>query len=125
MNIFSYFHQTSDQFIKDLKNRTRNAKTYASFAYDAVWTLALALNKALKTTDLSKFSYTQQKTAATISKFLQDVKFEAVSVSSDFMKSVRCCSLNPIVTGLQWECKSGEGCFRPASIKIDPDKPEG
>ena len=100
MNIFSYVHQTSDQFIKDLKNRTKNAKSDASFAYDAVWTVALALNKATKTMDLSKFNYTQNETATAISKLLQDVKFEAVSVSSDFMKSVHCCLLNPTVTRL-------------------------
>ena len=92
LNDYSFlFFKTSSQFLKDLKNRTRNAKTYASFAYDAVWTLAFALDKASKTMDLSKFNYTQQKIAKNISKLVEDVKFEAVSVSSDFINAC----LNP------------------------------
>lgn len=56
---------------------------YASFAYDAVWAIALALDASIANgTRVEQFSYNNQSVADQLTTALENVEFDGVSVSS-------------------------------------------
>lgn len=81
---------TPDKFDEFLSSRTNQSELiHASLAYDAIWTLALALRKYQLSknnlTNLSVFNYTTKEGSIIfkyLSEILANLKFAGVSVSS-------------------------------------------
>lgn len=95
---FMFFTQTSQEFIAALMSRLggMNPEETGGFqeaplAYDAVWALALALNKTVaplkaKGRRLEDFNYNNHDITAEIYRALNTSSFEGVSVSADYAK---------------------------------------
>lgn len=100
--------QTSQEFIAALMSRLggMNPEETGGFqeaplAYDAVWALALALNKTVaplkaKGRRLEDFNYNNHDITAEIYRAMNTSSFEGVSVSADYVKkkiiiTKQCC----------------------------------
>ena len=56
---------------------------YASFAYDAVWAIALALNATIANgTRVEDFDYDKEEIADQLKTAMENVKFRGISVSN-------------------------------------------
>ena len=68
---------------------------YASFAYDAVWAIALALNATVANgTRVEDFTYDNEEIAEQLKTAMENVKFRGVSVSNcicDLLSETRSC----------------------------------
>lgn len=119
--MFSLLIQTSQEFLAQLMSKLggKNPEETGGFqeaplAYDAVWALALALNKTVgplraKGRRLEDFNYNNKDITAEIYRALNTSSFEGVSVSS----SVYGCKVFLFVKRpkFQWILKTFNGSF--------------
>ena len=84
--IFQDRESFKDAYSKRRRNRTTTPNDvgdlYASFAYDAVWAIAFALNATIANgTRVENFTYDNQQIADQLKTAMENVKFKGISVS--------------------------------------------
>lgn len=90
--LFQTVQDLRDEYVMELsKSPYKYPSRYAAFAYDAVWTIALTLNRSIsalkqqnetKNMTLADFDYTNAAMRKTFMKYAKTISFQGMSVSS-------------------------------------------
>ncbi|XP_032219288.2 gamma-aminobutyric acid type B receptor subunit 2 isoform X1 [Nematostella vectensis] len=72
---------TATQFMKTMQEEKKKSETYTSFAFDSVWSAAVTLDEASKTSNIhpDKFNYNGTAHASGFRRILEGINFEGVT----------------------------------------------
>ena len=96
-------------YVQRLRNSPYADNPYAAYGYDAVWAIALALNRSMdvlaKTNrSLGDFTYHSSDVNAVLKRALSAVKFQGMTVRMNRHREIRTCrhKVNPITVSKEW-----------------------